>query len=112
MLTPPLHVVNTKGEALLTRREEEVVRLVADGATNREVADRLEITENTVKKSLFRIYDKLGVSRRVEFVLYALAHRDLYCSPLAVPRHPGEKAVAINLEDEPAAIRTTREVAG
>jgi len=68
-------VINAKGECLLTPREEQVVGLVAGGIGNREVAQQLGIAENTVKKSLLRIYDKLGVSNRVELVLYALTHR-------------------------------------
>lgn len=73
---PSMHVTNSKGEGLLTTREEQTVSLVAEGGTNREVGGRLGITENTVKKSLLRIYDKLGVSNRVELVLYALAHHE------------------------------------
>ena len=72
---PQARVINAKGEGLLTPREEQVVSLVAEGIGNREVAQQLGIAENTVKKSLLRIYDKLGVSNRVELVLYALAHR-------------------------------------
>ena len=72
---PPARVINVKGEGLLTAREEQVVSLVADGAVNREIAKQLGIKENTVKKSLMRIYDKLGVCNRVELVLYALTHR-------------------------------------
>jgi DNA-binding CsgD family transcriptional regulator len=59
----------------LTAREEQVVNLVAEGIGNREIGEQLGIKENTVKKSLLRIYDKLGVSNRVELVLYALTHR-------------------------------------
>jgi two-component system, NarL family, response regulator DegU len=70
-----VRVLNAKGEGLLTPREEQVVNLVAEGSGNREIAQQLGIRENTVKKSLLRIYDKLGVSNRVELVLYALAHR-------------------------------------
>ena len=55
----------------LSKREREVVRCVADGLTNREIAQRLSLTEHTVKNYLFRIFDKLGVSSRVEVVLYA-----------------------------------------
>jgi hypothetical protein len=47
------------------------VRCVAEGLTNREIAQRLKLTEHTVKNYLFRIFDKLGVSSRVEVVLYA-----------------------------------------
>jgi DNA-binding NarL/FixJ family response regulator len=56
---------------LLSKREQDVVRSVADGLSNREIARRLNLTEHTVKNYLFRIFDKLGVSSRVEVVLYA-----------------------------------------
>jgi len=56
----------------LSAREADVVRCVAEGLTNREIARRLKLTEHTVKNYLFRIFDKLGVSSRVEVVLYAL----------------------------------------
>ncbi len=72
---PDTRVINAKGEGLLTPREEQVVNLVAEGIGNREIAEQLGIKENTVKKSLLRTYDKLGVSNRVELVLYALSHR-------------------------------------
>jgi DNA-binding NarL/FixJ family response regulator len=61
-----------KGEVPLSARETDVVRCVAEGLTNREIAQRLKLTEHTVKNYLFRIFDKLGVSSRVEVVLYAL----------------------------------------
>ena len=54
---------------LLTKREEDVVRLVAEGLTNREVSARLSLSEHTVRNYLFRIFDKLGISSRVELVL-------------------------------------------
>ncbi|PYX34245.1 MAG: hypothetical protein DMG80_02920 [Acidobacteria bacterium] len=72
---PGTRVINAKGEDLLTPREEQVVNLVAEGIGNREIGEQLGIKENTVKKSLLRTYDKLGVSKRVELVLYALTHR-------------------------------------
>jgi DNA-binding NarL/FixJ family response regulator len=71
----PSRVINARGEGLLTPREDQVVNLVAEGIGNRDIAQQLGIKENTVKKSLLRIYDKLGVSNRVELVLYALTHR-------------------------------------
>jgi DNA-binding NarL/FixJ family response regulator len=71
----PTRVINAKGEVLLTPREDQVVILVAEGIGNREIAQQLGVKENTVKKSLLRIYDKVGVSNRVELVLYALTHR-------------------------------------
>jgi DNA-binding NarL/FixJ family response regulator len=67
----PLRMIDAKGTELLSRREREVVRCVAEGLSNREIAQRLGLTEHTVKNYLFRIFDKLGVSKRVEVVLYA-----------------------------------------
>jgi DNA-binding NarL/FixJ family response regulator len=73
-VAPSLRVINAKGKSLLTPREEQVVALVAEGLSNREVALELLLSEHTVKKYLFRIFDKLGVSTRVELVLYAVGH--------------------------------------
>jgi len=69
---PTLTNLQASGSSLLSAREIDVVRCVAEGLTNREVAQRLKLTEHTVKNYLFRIFDKLGVSSRVEVVLYAL----------------------------------------
>jgi DNA-binding NarL/FixJ family response regulator len=55
----------------LTPRELEIVRMVASGLRNRAIADRLYITEGTVKVHLHNIYEKLGVDGRVELTLYA-----------------------------------------
>lgn len=71
---PQARVIDGKGEGILTSREEQIVGLVAEGISNREVACQLGIKENTVKKALLRVYDKLGVSNRVEVVLYLLTH--------------------------------------
>ena len=85
---PRGRIINAKGEARLTPREEQVVSLVAEGMGNREVAQRLGIKENTVKKALLRIYDKLGVSNRVELVLYALTHRGVEKAPTLLASTP------------------------
>ena len=73
---PSLRVVNSNGRMLLTPREEQVVALVAEGLSNRDTARELNLSEHTVKKYLFRIFDKLGISSRVELVLYAVHHSD------------------------------------
>jgi DNA-binding NarL/FixJ family response regulator len=70
----PMRLLNGKGNAMLSAREMDVVQSVSEGLTNREVAKRLGLTEHTVKNYLFRIFDKLGVSSRVEVVLYALGN--------------------------------------
>lgn len=73
--SPATHLVDTKGVNLLSKREEDVVRWLAEGLTNGEIARELEISENTVKNYLFRIFNKLGVSSRVEVVIYASSQR-------------------------------------
>ena len=74
--TEPMPFVNPEGMKLLSRRENEVVRAVVAGYSNREIADRLSLSEHTVKNYVFRIFEKLGISSRVELVHYALAHDD------------------------------------
>lgn len=69
----PIRVANASGTRLLTKREEDVVRLVAEGLQNREIAKKLKLSEHTIKNYLFHIFDKLGVSSRVELVLYAVS---------------------------------------
>jgi DNA-binding NarL/FixJ family response regulator len=74
--TKPLEFHNAKGMPLLTRREEDVVRLVADGLKNREIADKLNVAEHSVRNYLYRILDKLELSTRVELILYAVSQRE------------------------------------
>jgi two-component system, NarL family, nitrate/nitrite response regulator NarL len=73
--THPLRAVDYSGRALLTKREDEVASLLAEGLTNKEVSVKLGLSEHTVSNYLFRIYNKLGVSSRVELVLYLLRQR-------------------------------------
>ena len=70
-LKVPLRLVNATGGELLSRRERDVVQRVSEGLTNREIAGLLGLSENTVKNYIYRIFDKLGISSRVELVLYA-----------------------------------------
>jgi DNA-binding NarL/FixJ family response regulator len=72
MDSAPAIIANSNGIPLLTRREQEVVGLVTNGLTNREIADHMELSEHTVKNYMFEIFEKLGISSRVELVLYAL----------------------------------------
>jgi DNA-binding NarL/FixJ family response regulator len=72
-LFDPRHPRRAPGHAPLTRREREVLRLVAEGATNAQVADQLSVGEETVKTLLGRTFLKLGVRRRAEAV--AVAHK-------------------------------------
>ena len=102
---PTLANFTRNGESLLSAREMDVVRCVAEGLSNREIAQRLTLTEHTIKNYLFRIFDKLGVSSRVEVVLYALGssapHPPTVLSvsgtarPVVVPAKPGAASVPI-----------------
>ena len=58
----------------LSQREREIVALVAQGFKNKEMAERMFISEQTVKNHLHNIFDKLGVSDRLELALYAIHH--------------------------------------
>ena len=58
----------------LSRREREIVNLVTHGLRNKELAERLSISEQTVKNHMHKIFDKLGVSDRLELALYAIHH--------------------------------------
>ena len=59
---------------LLTPRELEIVRLASEGLRNKEIGERLSITEGTVKIHLHNIYEKLGVTGRSQHILYATKH--------------------------------------
>lgn len=58
----------------LTPREREIVAAVAAGESNREVARRLKLAEDTVKHHISNVFDKLGVSNRAELAAYAASH--------------------------------------
>jgi DNA-binding NarL/FixJ family response regulator len=60
---------------LLSDREREIVQHVAQGFRNREIGEKLFISEQTVKNHLHNTFDKLGVSDRLELALYAIHHR-------------------------------------
>jgi two-component system nitrate/nitrite response regulator NarL len=63
-------------EHRMTKREGDVVRLAVEGLSNREIARELGLTEHTVKNYLFRVFEKLGVSNRVELVLSCLRQEE------------------------------------
>ena len=70
-VAPPRFPDSQGSEPVLTRREREVADLVAEGLSNHEIAKQLGLSEHTVKNYLFHIFEKLGMSSRVELVLYA-----------------------------------------
>ena len=58
----------------LSKRENEIVRLAASGLSNCAVGQRLSLSESTVKNYLVRVYEKLGISTRIELILYILSY--------------------------------------
>jgi len=63
--------------AQLSQREREIIVLIAQGYKNKEIAEKMFITEQTVKNHLHNVFDKLGVSDRLELALYAI-HNSLH----------------------------------
>ena len=59
----------------LTDRENEILSLIADGLTNREISCSLSISESTVENHIHHIYEKLGISNRAQAVAYAFQLR-------------------------------------
>jgi len=70
--SPVVRAVDANGLSLLSKREMDVVRSLAEGLTNREIAQRLGLSQHTIKNYLFRVYDKLGVSSRLELLFMTL----------------------------------------
>ncbi|HLW88581.1 MAG TPA: response regulator transcription factor [Terriglobales bacterium] len=71
--TPRMHVPAAEGLSLLSKREAEVVQCLVQGLTNREIAERMGLSQHTVKNYLFRVFDKLGVSSRIELLFMTLS---------------------------------------
>jgi len=70
---PTVRAVDANGFNLLSKRELEVVHCLAEGLTNREIAERLGLSQHTIKNYLFRVFDKLGVSSRIELLFLTLS---------------------------------------
>jgi DNA-binding NarL/FixJ family response regulator len=93
---PNVRAVDAHGMDILSKRELEVVSGVAEGLTNREIAQRLGLSQHTVKNHLFCIFDKLGVSSRIELLLMTLSN------PSCLPPLLGEPALGQPALGEPA----------
>jgi len=91
--SPTVRAVDANGLDLLSKREMEVVRSLAEGLTNRQIAERLGLSQHTIKNYLFRVFDKLGVSSRVELLFMTLSQtspaQSLLPSLLASPTDGG-----------------------
>jgi DNA-binding NarL/FixJ family response regulator len=73
----PMSNGKSRERSPLSQREREIVQLVAQGYKNKEMAEKMFISEQTVKNHLHNIFDKLGVSDRLELALYAI-HKNIH----------------------------------
>ena len=84
--SPLSRPLNSSGLTQLSNRERDVVRCLAEGMSNREIAQKLRISPYTVKNYVFKIFDRLGVSNRVELLFYVMSRSaSSAASPLLVP---------------------------
>jgi len=75
-----------RNDNLLTPREEEVVRLAGEGLSNKEISVQLNLSEHTVRNYLCRIFEKMGISSRVELILRSLSNpQPLKLGPIVLP---------------------------
>ncbi len=73
-LKPPPQAVRSRPEFGMNRRELEVVALIVRGYTNKEIAEKMHIQEETVEHHVDRILGKLSVANRLELIFFALDH--------------------------------------
>lgn len=73
----PMNAKAGRERTQLSQREREIIVLIAQGYKNKEIAEKMFITEQTVKNHLHNVFDKLGVSDRLELALYAI-HNSLH----------------------------------
>ena len=102
--TPVIRAMDSQGLNLLSKRELQVVQFVVQGLTNREIADRLGLSQHTIKNYLFRVFDKLGVSSRVELLFMTLTQQGTRKATISadVPNPAGPKKIAeSNPQNEP-----------
>lgn len=94
----PAKLICQKISGLLTKREEGVVHLVAEGLTNRDISHQLNLSVHTVRNYLFRIFNKVGTSNRLELALYAIDRRDgdHQQNLLAAMDEPAKPSTSIN----------------
>jgi DNA-binding NarL/FixJ family response regulator len=71
----PSRIRNSRGLDRLSKREADVARLVAEGWPNRAISEELGLSSHTIRNYLLKIYDKVGVSSRVELALYCVHAR-------------------------------------
>lgn len=77
------------GLTTLTERERQIMRLVSEGLSNKEIGRRLSIADGTIKVHLHNIFQKLEISNRTVLAALAISQHDRATSPREKPPHPG-----------------------
>ena len=77
----------------LTPRQREILALVAGGCTNKDAAQQLKLSVETLKHHITNIFDKVGVSSRLELAIFAVAHGLIEASPAGAPVTEPRKAL-------------------
>jgi DNA-binding NarL/FixJ family response regulator len=90
---PEIRAVDANGINLLSKRELDVVRCLAEGLTNSEIGERLGLSKHTVKNYLLRIFDKIGVSNRMELLFFTLSQPESIAKPSQEKREEEELEV-------------------
>jgi DNA-binding NarL/FixJ family response regulator len=88
-------MVGARVQKRLTGRELRIIAAIVQGYKNREIATQLATTEQVVKNALRGIFDKIGVSDRLELALFVVHHRILAQATAAVAMHPARPRLAI-----------------
>jgi two-component system nitrate/nitrite response regulator NarL len=81
--SPSCDTIASDKVSILSRREIEVAECAVQGQTNKQIASHLQLSEHTVKNYLFRIFEKLGVSNRIELLFLLSAHNKDAAHPAA-----------------------------
>jgi len=97
-------ISNLMESAPLSDREIEILQLVSQGKSNKEIAAELFISVNTVKVHMANIFTKIGVSSRTEATLYAIEH-GIVQSPAGVPAASEPNQTALVEPAEPSEYR-------
>jgi DNA-binding NarL/FixJ family response regulator len=87
--------VGARVQRRLTGRELRIIAAIVQGYKNREIADQLATSEQVIKNALRTIFDKIGVSDRLELALFVVHHRILAQATASVALHPARPRLGV-----------------
>ncbi len=88
-------LVGARVQKRLTGRELRIIAAIVQGYKNREIADQLATTEQVIKNALRTVFDKIGVSDRLELALFVVHHRILAQATASVALHPARPRLSV-----------------